>query len=164
MASLNPLSVEDPMCNFGATAWVMLEMLKASRCPRTEGLLLWQEGWDGNRRSCQWDSFSVDIAWLSNVLFTGKTLSPSSNWESIHACRKRCPLGECFCALRPPPLTRNPEPLGEGSEGPAAFTPLGTERFPFSRTKGWIHHSTSYDQKHLNIFGEDYSCVLVGKF
>lgn len=51
-------------------------------------------------RSCRWDSFSVDIAWLRNVLFTGKTLSPSVNWESIHGCSKRCPLGECGQLLR----------------------------------------------------------------
>lgn len=47
MASVNPLSVgEASMCNFGATAWVMLQMLAASRWPRREaeavaGALRW---------------------------------------------------------------------------------------------------------------------------
>lgn len=43
-----------------------------------------------------------------------------------------------------------------------AFTPVGAEGLPFSPTKGWIHHSTHYDQKHLNVFGADSSCFRGG--
>lgn len=92
----------------------MLKMFEASRCLGREGCCRGRSA--EMPESCQWDSFTVDTMWPSNVLFTGKTLSPSVNWESIHACGKRCPLGECFCALWLPPPTGNPEALGEGCE------------------------------------------------
>ena len=92
----------------------MLKMFEASRCLGREGCCCGRSA--EMPESCQWDSFTVDTTWPSNVLFTGKTLSPSVNWESIHACGKRCPLGECVCALWPPPPAGNPEALGEGCE------------------------------------------------
>lgn len=165
MRSLSSLLLGDLMYNFWATLWLMLKMFEVSWCPRKRKLLLWQEFWNGNSsRSCQWDSFSVDIAWLRNVLFTGKTLNPSENWEAIHGCSKRYPLGECFSALWAPPQTGGfGATLGEGWKLCHFHTSRYrmTPRFPDQRADSSF---SLLRQKHLGVFGEDSSCSLVGEF
>lgn len=164
MAALNPLSVgEDLMCNFGTTSWVMLKMLEASRCPRREAVAM-----VGGQR---WDPGELPVRLIPHwYSLAQRCVIYRENSEyicelRIHSCmRWKMPFGGMFLCSWPPPSKGNPEASGEGSEGPATFTPLVAEGLPFFPTKGWIHHSTCYNQKHLNIFGEDYACVLVGKF
>lgn len=164
MAALNPLSVgEDLICNFGATLWVTLKMLGASRCPSREAVpMVGGQRWDPGELPLRLIPCWYSLAqWC--VIY--RENSESIHELRIHSCmRQKMPFGGMFLCSWPPPRKGNPEAPGEGSEGPATFTPLVAERLPFSPTKGWIHHSARYDQKHLNIFAEDYACVLVGKF
>lgn len=103
MSSLNLLPLEDLTCNFELLCESYWKCLKPPNFLGIEGFLLWQKCRNGNSMSCQWNSFDVDIACLRNVLFMGKTLSPSANWESIHGCSKRWPVGEIFlCSVAPP--------------------------------------------------------------
>lgn len=139
-------------------------MFKASRFPRNRRLLLWQECWNGASRSCQWNPFNVDTACLRNVLFTGKTLSPSVNWESIHGCSERCPLGEMFVhSLAPLQAGGMRLPRGWGLWGLCHFHTSRCRMTPFSLTTEHSHYSPCYDWKHSGIIGKDYSCSLLGK-
>lgn len=143
----------------------MLEMFEASLFPKNRRSLLWQECWNGASRSCQWGPFGVDIACLRNVLFTGKTLSPSVNWESIHGCRERCPLGEMSPRSLAPPQTRGMWAASWwGLWGLCHFHTSRCRMTPFSPTAEHSHYSPCYDRKYSSAFGKDYSCSLLGKF
>lgn len=112
-----------------------VELCWSSSCLGREGSWLWQGCLDG-RRSRQQDSFSVDAVWPSSVLFTGRTLSPPvGNWEAIHACGKRCPLGECVSVLWGHPFCPGIRWLSVRAVKTVALTPLAAEGLPFSHQR-----------------------------
>lgn len=155
MGSLNSLLLEE---DFGyESCW---RCLRPHHVLGREGCCCDRSAEKGIVRRCQRGSISVDTAWLRNVLFTGKTPSPSANWEPIHGCSKRCPLGECGHLLRL-------EECGCSSWGLWKLCHFHTSRcrmtpvFPVRRVNSSFY---LLRPKHLSVFGENYSCSLVGKF